>query len=439
MAERKGWNYAEIKDMAAKERYSFVDGDWVEAPFITSTGIRLIQTGNIGVGCFINKNKKFISEESFNFLRCKDVFAGDILICRLADPIGRSCIVPDLGGRALTSVDVCILRVDTTRYDRDFISHALNQDSFLAACQKKAGGSTRQRISRTNLGEIRIIVADKKEEQAKIAEILSTVDRAIAQTQSLIAKQQRIKTGLMQDLLTRGIDEQGNLRTEATHQFKDSPLGRIPVEWDVSPIGKYGSNERAFLKTGPFGSDLNTKHWTTEGVAVLTIGSLGTGNVLEEELLYISEPKAEKLKSFVVQNGDIIFSRVADIGRSIVISSCQDGWIISSNLMRISIDQQKARSKFLHNNIAYNEAIRKQLRATSNFGGRDVVNGAILSGLLFPWPSQEEQDLITNKIDALNDSCQKTLNSIEKLKTLKAALMQDLLTGKKRVTPLLNS
>ena len=59
-------------------------------------------------------------------------------------------------------------------------------------------------------------------EQTKIAEILSTVDRAIEQTEALIAKQQRIKTGLMQDLLTRGIDEHGNLRSEQTHEFKDS-------------------------------------------------------------------------------------------------------------------------------------------------------------------------------------------------------------------------
>ncbi len=62
--------------------------------------------------------------------------------------------------------------------------------------------------------------------------MLTSIDPAIEQTNALIAKQQRIKTGLMQDLLTRGIDKEGNLRCERTHAFfKDSPLGRIPVEW----------------------------------------------------------------------------------------------------------------------------------------------------------------------------------------------------------------
>ena len=65
------------------------------------------------------------------------------------------------------------------------------------------------------------------------------MDRAIEETEALIAKQQRIKTGLMQDLLTRGIDEGDNLRSEQTHKFKDSPLGRIPVEWESASLAAF--------------------------------------------------------------------------------------------------------------------------------------------------------------------------------------------------------
>jgi type I restriction enzyme S subunit len=96
-------------------------------------------------------------------------------------------------------------------------------------------------------------------EQAKIAEILSTVDRAIAQTEALIAKQQRIKTGLMADLLTRGIDEHGNLRSEATHAFKDSPLGRIPVEWEVQDLKSVGN-----WYSGGTPSRSNSENWGNE-------------------------------------------------------------------------------------------------------------------------------------------------------------------------------
>ena len=65
-------------------------------------------------------------------------------------------------------------------------------------------------------------------EQKTIADILSKIDEAIEKTDKLISKYSRIKIGLMQDLLTKGIDENGHIRSEETHEFKDSPLGRIP-------------------------------------------------------------------------------------------------------------------------------------------------------------------------------------------------------------------
>ena len=108
MNKWKTTNLFEISDSAPK---SFVDGDWIESPYITDEGVRLIQTGNIGVGHFKNRNKKYISYDSFKKLNCTEVFAGDILICRLAEPVGRSCIVPNVEEKYITSVDVCILRV----------------------------------------------------------------------------------------------------------------------------------------------------------------------------------------------------------------------------------------------------------------------------------------------------------------------------------------
>lgn len=109
---------------------------------------------------------------------------------------------------------------------------------YLPELTKASHGSTMQHITRKELARFAALFPVCEKEQSKIAEVLSTVDRAIEQTEALIAKQQRIKTGLMQDLLTRGIDQQGNLRSEATHKFKDSPLGRFPLSWSVVPLGE---------------------------------------------------------------------------------------------------------------------------------------------------------------------------------------------------------
>ncbi|APG23917.1 hypothetical protein A7E75_01935 [Syntrophotalea acetylenica] len=169
----------------------------------------------------------------------------------------------------------------------------------------------------------------------------------------------------------------------------------------------------------------------------MTIGSLGGGLIIDSELLFVDEKTTDRLKGFSVEEGDIVFSRVADIGRSLVIDSERQGWIISSNLMRISLNEKLASPEFLYRNIAFNSKIVEQLRKTSNSGGRDLVNGPILNALLFPWPSIEEQIAINNRLQSADARFESIKGSVNKLRSLKTALMQDLLTGKKRVTPLL--
>ncbi|MCA1771075.1 MAG: hypothetical protein LC652_14425, partial [Halomonas sp.] len=101
------WNVIPLRGTARQEPYSFTDGDWVESPFITDEGVRLIQTGNIGVGEYREQGFRYIAENTFEKLKCTEFRPNDVLICRLADPVGRACLAPDLDGRMITSVDVC--------------------------------------------------------------------------------------------------------------------------------------------------------------------------------------------------------------------------------------------------------------------------------------------------------------------------------------------
>ena len=84
------------------------DGDWIESKDQSTCGIRLLQTGNIGNTRYLEKasRSKYISEETFERMRCSEIFAGDILISRLPDPVGRACIVPENLGKAITAVIV---------------------------------------------------------------------------------------------------------------------------------------------------------------------------------------------------------------------------------------------------------------------------------------------------------------------------------------------
>ena len=91
----------------------FTDGDWIESKDQADEGIRLIQTGNIGMGAYLEKEEKakYISEETFNKLKCTEIFSGDILVSRLPEPVGRACIIPEKKERMITAVDCTIVRI----------------------------------------------------------------------------------------------------------------------------------------------------------------------------------------------------------------------------------------------------------------------------------------------------------------------------------------
>ena len=140
------WTTVRIQALAEDNPKSFTDGDWIESPYITSQGIRLIQTGNIGVGEYREKGFRYISPQTFDELNCTEIAPNDILICRLGDPVARACLAPDLGKRMITSVDVCILKPHD-RINSEFAVFAMNCFQYLNWVGSLVRGSTRDRIS----------------------------------------------------------------------------------------------------------------------------------------------------------------------------------------------------------------------------------------------------------------------------------------------------
>ena len=136
---------------------TFMDGDWIEAKDQSNSGIRLIQTGNVGVGTFKDKDDKarYISEETFKHLSCTEVIEGDILISRLPDPVGRACIIPAGLGKSITAVDCTIIRLNDKVLPKFFVAFT-NTPDYAIQIKKVLSGTTRLRISRANLGKIQI-------------------------------------------------------------------------------------------------------------------------------------------------------------------------------------------------------------------------------------------------------------------------------------------
>ena len=197
------WTETTLFDLVGRKKDLFDDGDWIESEHIRSEGIRLIQTGNIGVGCFVEKEeKKYIDDRSFSQLRCKQLQIGDLLICRLADPAGRACVLPNIEEeRVVTSVDVTIFRPPADTASREFLVQAFSRPQWFKAVGELSGGTTHKRIARGALGRMAITLPSLAE-QAAIAEVLSEMDAAIIALESRLSKARALKQAMAQALLT---------------------------------------------------------------------------------------------------------------------------------------------------------------------------------------------------------------------------------------------
>ncbi len=204
------WQTFAIKQLAGHGANSFIDGDWIESPYITSEGVRLIQTGNVGIGVYREQGFRYVSDETFDALKCTEVRPRDVLICRLDGPVGRACLAPELGVRMITSVDNAILRCAewvVPEYLVNLLSSAPWISWLDALC--RVGGGFRLRVSRSQLGELRVPMPPTNEQHAIAVQLSSecaAVDALTAEAERAIALLQERRTALISAAVTGQID-----------------------------------------------------------------------------------------------------------------------------------------------------------------------------------------------------------------------------------------
>lgn len=288
-------------------------------------------------------------------------------------------------------------------------------------------GTTRDSLNLSALRKIEIPHPRELVEQSLIAEVLSTLDRAIEETEALIAKQQRIKIGLMQDLLTKGIDEHGNIRSEATHAFKDAPLGRIPVEWHVEAI------EVMLDKIIDYRGRTPTK--VEEGVSLLTARNVRDGFLDEDPAEYIAEESYEKwMTRGIPEAGDVLFTTEAPMGNVARVPGYRIA--LAQRLLTLCPKPERLTQDYLFWLLHWRRTTERLDLLTSGSTVTGVKQSAFRK-VLFKFPKKSEQERITRVLKSHAYASENEKKTVAKLQSLKRGLMRDLLTGERRVTALL--
>ncbi|MDO9324909.1 MAG: restriction endonuclease subunit S, partial [Methanoregula sp.] len=187
-----GWEVKKIETLCAK----ISDGDWIETKDQSGMDFRLLQVSNIGVGSFIEtRNYRYISKETFDRLRCQEVLPGDILLSRMPTPTGRAWLVTKQQWKMITAVDVAILKTDPSLSNVQFLINYLNSPSQLDIVEKQTTGTTRPRITRSALSNIKLIVPPLEiqnnfgnlvENMYYISEKMRTINTNLRRTRDLL-------------------------------------------------------------------------------------------------------------------------------------------------------------------------------------------------------------------------------------------------------------
>jgi type I restriction enzyme, S subunit len=355
------------------------------------------------------------------------VFAqDDILFGKLRPNLRKSLRTPFPG---YCSTDILVLRArDGIR--SDFAGHLFQWEPIFASAAASAAGT---KMPRTSWGELKrypVRQPESEAEQARIAAVLDTADEAIAKTEAVIEKLRQVRTGLIHDLLTCGLDENGYPRDPIAHpeQFQETQVGTVPTEWEVHQLA---------TRVGVFGGKrLPMGHSYAE--APTTFRYLRVLDFFEREidfnaLVFLPSDTFSALSHYEIRDGELFISIAGSIGYvGVLRPESAERFILTENAARLTV-----LDGYLPEFLALlmnSEAIQRQINIEKGTGG-GVPKLALhrIEKIWLARPSEIEQQRILETISVSEILIRREITELDKLRVIKSGLMDDLLTGRVRV------
>ena len=306
---------------------------------------------------------------------------------------------------------------DLTDINPKFYGYYFRGPQFRKETYKFAQGSTRYNISKNKLTEVSIPIPPLNEQQ-KIAEILSTIDEQIDQTSQLIEKTKELKKGLMQQLLTKGIGHT---------DFKQSELGGIPLNWNVEELDRMG-----VWYGGGTPSKRNPKNWSNKKeIFWITSKDMHTNKIQESELSITKLGLLEKNLKLLPINTLIFVMRSGILRNYVPVAITNVPVTINQDQKALVCNKGICAQFILYTIQNYNQFIKNTYVKTGT-----TVESIDFSGFKqykIALPPLEEQKKIAAILLSVDEDIEGYEQEKAKYEELKKGLMQQLLTGNKRV------
>ena len=415
----EGWDKKRLSDFSTARRgTTYVSSELSEDKERFPLYINM-KSFKVGGGYSENGDKYFTSPYSPNQLvQDNDLLIANTDVTDSCDILGAPAYVPreKLKNDVLFSHHVSALNISDD-VSLDFLNFLMCSEHIRLEMKRYGRGTTVKMLDMRDIGKISLSIPPLPE-QKKIASILTSVDEVIEKTQSQIDKLQDLKKGTMNELLTKGIGHT---------EFKDSELGRIPKSWEEKKLGEVGQ----FSK----GKGISKKDIISRGVPCIRYAEIYTEYdfVIKNFKSFIHPD--ERTNSRRLQKNDIIFAgsgeTVEDIGKSVAFVFDIEAYVGGDAILLSPTNEVD--SVFLSYQLN-DEIRRKQLRKLGQGSSVIHIYSSGLEEMQVSLPPLPEQKKIASIISSISSQIEIQARKLRQTKSLKKSLMQDLLTGKVRVS-----
>jgi len=324
-------------------------------------------------------------DNEFEKYRLRD---GDILIARIGATTGKTCIVHEIPKAIFASYLIRLQIKDTA--DPFFVYYMMNTSTYWDQINANKEGKLKKGVSASFLKTLEIPLPPLFE-QREIDKVLGTIKKAIGQQDKIIEAAKDLKKSLMQKLFREGIGH---------NEFEENnEIGQMPKDWNIVTIGDVRDSSKGSIVSGPFGSNIGKRFFVKEGIPLIRGNNLTKGEKLfvEEGFVFITEQKAQELRSCTALPDDLIFTAAGTLGQVGMIpkNSPYAKYIISNKQLRARIDKNKAFPLFLFYWFS-GPTIQRLINQRKGGTSIPVINLGILRRLPIPLPKLEEQKQIAH-------------------------------------------
>lgn len=420
--------------LPAKEMTSFIGGYSFSSNSAQNNGIRWVKIANVGVNK-VKWDAKSYLPYSFAEMHSKYLLKENDVVIALTRPILSESLkiarlslsdTPSLLNQRVAKLEV------TSKGDTNFAYYVLQTSSFVAAMNLAMAGTDPPNIGTKALSKIQVLIPPKQEQTA-IATALSDIDNLIQSLEKLIAKKEAIKTGTMQQLLTgkTRLPEFATREDGNPKGFKQTELGQIPEDWEITSIKNITRNIIDYRGVTPRKLGMQ---WGNGNIVALSAGNVKRGYIDFESECYLgSEALYNRwMTSGDTEKNDIVFTLEAPLGNVALIPDNRK-YIMSQRTILLQLNHSKYEPKLIYQ-IFLSESFMNYISSSATGSTAKGIKRKTFEKLKLIIPAKlEEQTAIATILSDMDKEIQALQQRLDKTHDIKQGMMQQLLTGKVRL------